>query len=74
MSCVSRKDSTGKSTEVVNGVTSAMAAAEQEDTNKGIALNYIRKIVLLSMVTGAVITYIRTRNAQTKVFNEKSLA
>jgi len=56
------------------GGGTAVASVGHKDGSENIGLNYLRKILFFGMIIGAVIIYIKTRTAQSKVFNYKSLA
>jgi len=68
------KDSIDGTAVPVTGGETAVASVEHEDASEGICLNYLRKILFFGMITGAVIIYIKTRKAQSKVFDYKSVA
>ncbi|KAI9766541.1 MAG: Peptidyl-prolyl cis-trans isomerase B [Geoglossum simile] len=72
---VPEEDSIDGTAALVAGETgsgTAVAPVGHKDGDEDIGLNYLRKILFFGMITGAVITYIKTRNAQSKVFNYKA--
>jgi hypothetical protein len=71
------KDSIDETAAPVTGETgdgTAVASVGHKDEGENIGLNYLRKILFFGMITGAVIIYIKTRKAQSKVLNYKSVA
>jgi len=56
------------------GGETTMVSVGHKDESENIGLNYLRKILFFGMITGAVIIYIKTRKAQSKGLNYKSMA
>ncbi|KAI9781411.1 MAG: Peptidyl-prolyl cis-trans isomerase B [Geoglossum umbratile] len=71
---VPEEDSIGGTAVPVAGGETVVAFVEHEGASESIGLNYLRKILFFGMITGAVIIYIKTRKAQSKVFDYKSVA
>ena len=71
------KDSTDGTAAPVTGETeggTTVASVEHKGEGENIGLNYLRKILFFGMITGAVTIYIKTRKAQSKMPNYKSVA